>query len=334
MRKINALQTACARATFIAGTLCMYLRHPWLVLQFIGRLGYPPHVCDPRTKHEKLLWRKIFDRNPLFPVLADKLAVRAVVADRCPGLRFADVLWSSGSAAEMPVDLIEPGVVIKTNNGSGRNIVVGEKPADLAAIRDRVDDWLRKPYAAKNGEWPYRLIPPRAFIERRLVADGGAEFVDISCHVAGGRCLFVNIDRDAKQEQETVGLFTAEGRRLSARVREGRWREPYPELPHDYRPPANLPQAVEHAIRLAGPSDYVRVDFMSAGDELCFCECTLFPIGGFSVISGGIDEQIAAAWDLRGAWFMTEPQPGLLGPYARLLRHHGHDARRAVAAGS
>jgi hypothetical protein len=275
------LRTALARAVFIACTLCTYLRHPRLVLQFIGRLGYLPHICNPRTKHEKLLWRKIFDRNPLFPVLADKLAVREVVAARCPKLRFADVLWVGGSAAEMPADLIKPGVIIKTNNGSGRNIVVRETPADLGAIRDRVGEWLRKPYDAKNGEWPYRLIQPRAFIERQLEADAGNEFVDLSCHVAGGRCLLVNIDRDAKQEQETVGLFDADGRRLTARVREGRWRKPYPELPADFRPPANLSRAVDYALRLAGPSDYLRVDFMSTGESLTLCECTLFTIGGF-----------------------------------------------------
>ena len=234
----------------------------------------------------------------------------------------------------MPAELIRAGVVIKTNNGSGRNLVVRETPVDLDAIRNRVADWLRKPYGGKNGEWPYRLIRPRAFIERQLVADSAAEFIDISCHVAGGRCLLVNIDRDAKQEQETVGLFDAEGRRLEARVREGRWRKPYPELPADYRPPATLPQAIAHALRLAGSSDYLRVDFMSAGDGLAFCECTLFPIGGFSVVSGGVDELIAAAWDLRDAWFMTEPQPGLRGLYARLLRRHGHDARRAATRAS
>ena len=92
------------------------------------------------------------------------------------------------------------------------------------------------------------------------------------------------------------------------------------ELPDDYPLPPTFWQAIRDAEAIARDFDYVRVDFMSTGTQLYFCECTVFPMGGFSVISGGADDRINAAWDLRKSWLLRTPQTGLTGWYARFYR--------------
>ena len=46
---------------------------PKLRRQFHEACGYMLNLEDPKTFSEKLQWRKVYDRNPLFPVLLDKV---------------------------------------------------------------------------------------------------------------------------------------------------------------------------------------------------------------------------------------------------------------------
>ena len=46
--------------------LFAYIRHPFNVKLFRRRVGYFPNIALPRRYNEKMLWRKIFDHNPLF----------------------------------------------------------------------------------------------------------------------------------------------------------------------------------------------------------------------------------------------------------------------------
>ena len=83
------------------------------------------------------------------------------------------------------------------------------------------------------------------------------------------------------------------------------------ELPDNFSVPATFEKAVRLAESIARDFDYIRVDFMSAGSQLYFCECTVIPMAGFSVIGAEADERINAAWDLRNSWFMRRPQRGI-----------------------
>lgn len=61
-------------------------------LQFWERVGYNPNIALPGRYHEKMLWRKLFDRNPLFEVFCDKLATKDFVRKRTPGLKLPETL--------------------------------------------------------------------------------------------------------------------------------------------------------------------------------------------------------------------------------------------------
>ena len=52
-------------AFFKVANLAIRLRHPILVGKY-RRFGRMPDVCLPGDQTERMLWRKIFDRNPLY----------------------------------------------------------------------------------------------------------------------------------------------------------------------------------------------------------------------------------------------------------------------------
>ena len=155
--------------------VAVYLLHPRLVLTFRQRMGYWPNVATPRSKNEKFLWRKVFDRNPLYRLMSDKIAVREFVAARCPGLAMAEIVWVGPDPREIPDALLRPGVVIKANNGSDRNIFIRAASVDRAEIERKVARWIARPHGRSAGEWVYALIHPLAFIEKVIEPPTGGE---------------------------------------------------------------------------------------------------------------------------------------------------------------
>ena len=55
-----------------------YLRHKAI-------FGYKPNFKHPQTFNEKLIYRTLYDRNPLYTALSDKLKMRIYVAHKLQG---------------------------------------------------------------------------------------------------------------------------------------------------------------------------------------------------------------------------------------------------------
>jgi hypothetical protein len=308
-----------ARVIISVGNLLIYLRYQRWVRQFRGHLGYWPNLFYPQTKNEKLLWRKIFDRNPMYRLVTDKLVVRQFVKTKCPELSMSEILWIGAHPDQIPEAFLQPGVVIKTNNGCRRNVFIRNAPVNRPELNERIANWICKRYELiADGEWAYDNIQPFAFIERLITSPGDPSFVEISCHVVMGKCLLITVEKDVKQENERIALYDREMRRLPIYVRADATKENSSELPADFPVPATFKKAVQSAECIAEEFDYVRVDFMSTADGLYFCECTVFPMGGFSIINIEGDGWIASAWDIRNSWFMRHPQRGIRGTYQRL----------------
>lgn len=314
------MRNVAAKAAMLLANVLVYVRHPRMIQSFYKHVGYWPDVCHPKTKHEKFLWRKIFDRNPMYRLVTDKLAVRQFIKTRCPGLAMSEIVWIGASPEQIPDSMLQCGIIIKVNNGSGRNIFINDAPVDRTKVNKLIGKWLQRPFRARHGEWAYSKIHPYVFIEKMIQTRDGQQFVDMCCHTLMGKCVLVTLDKDTKQENECVGVFDPEGNRLPVYFRSSSKSTAFKQLPEDFPIPTTFTEAVRYAESIARDFDYIRVDFMLSGDNLYFCECTIFPMGGFSVVSGGVDDEISGAWDLRNSWFMQQAHRGIRGAYSRLYR--------------
>jgi hypothetical protein len=309
------MQRLAAKAAIFLLNVLVYARWAAWIWTFHETLGYWPNVCYPQTRNEKFLWRKIFDRNPMYRLVADKLTVRQFIKMRCPDLPMSEIVWIGASPELIPEALLQRGFVIKTNNGSSRNIFIGNGPLDRDQINRQVTEWLTHPYTHEFvDEWAYAKIQPYVFVERLVTVAEDPQFLDISCHVVMGKCMLVTIEKDAKKASERVAIFDVKANRLPIDFKAQ-------ELPENFSVPATFEKAIKLAESIARDFDYIRVDFMSTGNQLYFCECTVFPMRGLSVINVEADSRIAAAWDLRNSWFMQRPQQGVSRLYRKLYRH-------------
>ena len=251
----------------------------------------------------------------MYRLMSDKLTVRQFIKTRCPELPMSDILWIGASPEQIPEALLQRGCVIKTNNGSSRNIFIGDAPVDRAQINQQLTEWLTRPYTCEFvDEWAYAKIQPYVFVEKLVTVPGDPQFADIACHVVMGKCMLVTVEKDAKQKNESIAIYDAKANRLPIHFKAR-------ELPEDFSVPATFEKAVKLAESIGRDFDYIRVDSMSTGDRLYFCECTVFPMSGLSIINVEADGRIAAAWDLRNSWFMQRPQRGISRVYRKLYQY-------------
>jgi len=129
---------------------------------------------NPRTFDEKIQWAKLYDRDPRRAQLADKVAVRAYVAERVGEKYLVPILGTWRYPKEIDFDALPEAFVLKANHGCGYNAIVRDKAKEnLEALRRKADSWLHEDYAFRCGfEMHYQQI------ERRLLAEEYLENLD------------------------------------------------------------------------------------------------------------------------------------------------------------
>jgi hypothetical protein len=157
-------------------------------------LGYDPDFRSPRTFNEKLAWRMLYDRNPLFPLTIDKIAVRDYVAAKVGTEILIPLLGTWDRAADVPWASLPQRFVLKASHGWNMNLLVTDKDAiDRAAALQTADGWLRRNHFTETYEWGYRNIPPRLLAEEMLLDARGDIPEDFKFFVFSGQARLLQV---------------------------------------------------------------------------------------------------------------------------------------------
>lgn len=284
-----------------------------------------PNIAVPRTFNDKIFWRKIVDRNPLFVTFNDKVTVRDWVRDRMPELAQTKMLWHGPNPREIPDEALECRAMFKANHGCGWNREYDPETMTRDEVVETLEEWLSEVFGGKLSEWAYAQIPPQGLIEEYLSYPDGAPPDNLNVHSSDGQVLFVGLYRGDKAIHRQIGFFDGNVQRLPLSVGQT------PPLPEDFQPTPALMKAIETAKVLSKGVDYVRCDFMGTDQDIWYNEITTYTGSGHLKFSNlELIGQIQEDWDLRKSWFLSTPQPGLKRLYqAALLRQLNRHAARA-----
>ncbi|WP_157968987.1 ATP-grasp fold amidoligase family protein [Tropicimonas sp. IMCC34011] len=316
------------RLLFAAVNLWVRLRHRRLVRYCRGRperWAGMPWPALPRSVSEKFTWRKLFDHDPRFVLLSDKLAVRRWARDEGIDVPFPRLLWEGTDSDVIPASLLAQDVVLKANHGSSMNIFPARTDMDDAAIRARAACWLRTRYGEVAQETAYLSIKPRLFVEESV---GFGALEEIKFYTFGpeiGR-IFRSRGRDTPDEAATILLPDGTGgfeQGARSNVVDRTLDAPLPEC---------WDRLVELARRIGGQFDQVRVDFLVDGERFWLGELTLYTQKGYipapEAEAGG---WLAEMWDIRRSRAFESAPRGWRGVYLRRLKRHL--GREAAARG-
>lgn len=277
-------------------TLLKYLR--WIPDALMLRLQYfikhrrVLHLSEPRRFSELIQWYKIHSRDPLMTLCADKLAVRAFVESRGLGDTLNGVYAIAGSPQSLKIDDLPERFVIKTNNGSGTNIICSDKSTlSRDEVRRQLTEWLARDNYASAREWAYRDVVPLIFVEP-LLEDPDNEFTGINDYkfmCFNGRAEFVVLDVD-RAVGHRRNIYTRDW--LDAEVLTD-----VPAIKHVVEAPRNLAEMIEVAEVLSQGFPFVRVDLYSVPGRIVFGEMTFFPWGGYiDFIPDTFDFDLGRKW--------------------------------------
>lgn len=237
--------------------------------------GYLPNLQQPRCFNEYLARKKLLDRSPLLPLLADKLAVRQYVEERVGDQYLIPLHLTTTSPQDVCNTNIATPYIIKATHGSGWNLMVTEREnMPKASIQSICAHWLSQNYYHRHREWCYKDIPPRLVIEKLLVDEdhNPIEF-DYKFYCFNGEVGFIQLDG-----WHTGNLFDADWKPLQVCYNR-------PRSPHTFVKPKHFKEMGELAQALSRGLDFVRVDLYSTGDHIYFGEMTHYPTAGFGKFS-------------------------------------------------
>lgn len=254
----------------------------YLRLMYRRGFGEALDLANPAKFSEKIQWLKLYDRNPLIPVCADKLRVRDFVAERIGPQYLVPLLFSGDRPENIPFDRLPENYIIKTSHGSGTNIVVlgdrmilnkQEQVFSRPRIVNQLNKWLKTDFSAIGLEWQYRDIKPMVLIEALLQDESGNTILNdykVFCFHGAPRYVEVLTDRLTGLKEN---WYTPDWEPVELL---GYVRNPATEVR-----PENLDELLRIAQALASDFVFVRVDLYSIKGRPYFGELTFHPAGGF-----------------------------------------------------
>ena len=256
--------------------------------QYIRSNGQAPNYISPKSYNEKMQCRKLFDRNPLFPVFCDKLAARAYAKEAGCGLRFAEIYWQGGDPEQIPFDELPSSYMVKPNQRSGAKYVVTDSATvDESDIRDQCREWLEVNHGQDIGEWGYQDIIPCVFAEELLLDPQGAPIPD--CYkffIFSGRVAYLKHFHRITPQDYYETYYDPNWQLIKSHLWLGYEEESLRVTPYlqNTPPPEKLREMIVIAERLADNIDHMRVDLYVVGDEVYFGELTPYSDSGFSYL--------------------------------------------------
>ena len=272
-----------------------------------------PDPANPRDVSDKFFWRKIFDHNPDFQCIADKIAVRNWIREHEINIEAPRLRWTGKDPARIPDDILSENIVVKANHASGKNIFLTERPDDRDEFNRSVAFLIAKPFGSRWHEWAYFDIDPTILIEDfQPEANLEMKFYTFKDKIVR---VFAAYDR-AEDSKADIWLCDENGALFVSDIRSGTLEA------QARRPlPASAERAADIARKIGAHFDHMRVDILTDGERLWFGELTIYNLGGHidgTELAGA--NRMNCAWDIRNSWFLQTPQSGWRRSYAKILR--------------
>lgn len=254
--------------------------------------GYPLNLKNPQAFAEKIQWRKLYDKNPIFPILSNKYLVRDYITERLGHERAKELMVPLLQYANDPdaIDFatLPAQFVLKASHGSGMNLIVEDGSGlDQMSTRKLMRKWLLRHYKVQNHEWVYTRTPKGILAEALIAGTGQLSDLKFFCFDGKVRGFHINDDHGDRMMRTH---FDAHARYLDVR------KCGIPNNP-DIMPPAWLDEMTALAEILSQGLDFVRVDFMYTPDRFYLGELSLLPGGGYNVFEPShYDQELGRFW--------------------------------------
>jgi len=249
----------------------------YLRLLYHGVLGRPLHLDPPVLYSEKVQWLKLRDKNPVYPILCDKFAVRDFVRERIGEEYLVDLYGVWDDPYKIDFSALPEKFVLKCTHDSGSAMLCKDKSAfDIPSAKKTLKKRLKKDYSIQGREWPYHEVPRRVLAERYLASHDGSQAMEFKFFCFDGKAQLVLA---CTNQTRHSGNYTYRMDFSQFQIYDP-W-DSQPEDPHISKPP-HYEKMIEIAERLSAGFVHMRVDLYDTDEGVKFGELTLHSSSGLS----------------------------------------------------
>lgn len=280
---IKLLKKLCSNPHIITYRLRKYLYtigfisdKCYLKLLFKRYMGYSLDLQNPNSFNEKLQWLKLYDRNPLYTILTDKIKVKKWVAEKIGEEYIIPTLDIWEKPEDIDFNKLPDKFVLKCNHNSGKGlfICIDKNKIELKSIIRELKRGLKEDYSLTSGEWPYKNIKRKILAEKYISSSNGEDLKDYKFFCFNGNPKVIQVDYDRFTNHKR-NLYNIEWQRLPFKLE-------YPtDWKYEIEKPENLMEMVEIAKKLSSGIPHVRVDLYNVNGKVYFGEMTFFHGSGY-----------------------------------------------------
>lgn len=262
----------------------------FLKILYFVKFNKKLNLRNPQTYNEKLQWLKIYDRNPFYTILVDKLNVKKYVANKIGTEYVIELLGEWNNFDDINFDFLPNQFVLKTNHGCGGIYICKDKTLlNKNEARAILEASLKSNYYKNYREWPYKGIKPKIIAESFMVDESGEELKDYKFFCFNGEVKAMFIARDRSIGKTKFDFFDAEFNQLPIK-------QHYPNSEIDIAKPKNFDKMKELASILSKGIPHVRIDFYNVNGKIYFGEYTFYHFSGFEQFEPEKWDKIFGDW--------------------------------------
>jgi len=263
---------------------------------FVRHHGYRPNLNNPKTFSEKLAYRRMRERNPLFELCSNKFTVRKYVESKLDTDISIELYGHHKQITAKTFERLPEDFVIKTSHGSGNNDIVTKGVGfDGHQLAEKYNRLINSP---SHFSWKYNRLPADRYIliEKLMLDENGCIPSDYKFHCFNhsehGFNYFLQVDSDRYNDQRQ-DIFDKDLNRLDLC-----WSD-LPTTIGSFDCPSNYREMVEIARQLSADFKYVRVDLYNIKGKIYFGELTFMHRAGFSKITPREwDDKLGELWEI------------------------------------
>ena len=280
---------------FIAGCI----RHmPRLVsdkcyvkLQYKDALGFFPDLDNPKTFSEKIQYLKLYDRNPLYTKMVDKVTVKEYVKNIIGEEFIIPTLFVWDNPDDIDYTNLPNKFVLKCNHTGGGSVYIckDKEKFDFNTAINRIKKQLRTDTFINTREWPYKNIKRKVFCEQYM-EDISGDLIDYKFFCFGGKVHYCQVIKDRYRE-ETIDFYDSNWQHMNF-VGLATQENQFSNSLNPMERPENFDKMLNIAERLASNLKFVRVDLYNIQGKIYFGELTFYPASGNGTF-------FPSEWDLK-----------------------------------
>lgn len=263
----------------------------YISLSYRARMGKKLDWNNLRTFNEKLQWLKLYDHDPRYTQMVDKLEVKSYVGSIIGEEYIIPTIGAWDSFEEIDFSKLPKQFVLKCTHDSGGIFICKDKDQiDYKALRKKFKACMKRNFFYHSREWPYKNVKPRIIAEKYMEDTGTSELRDYKffCFNGVAKCYKVDFDRFVGHK---ANYFTPDGELMKI----GEEVCP-PDFDKELPVPANLEKMKELAAKLSETQPFLRTDFYDVDGKVYFGELTFYPASGFGKFIYEGNDELLGSW--------------------------------------